>query len=64
MLFRDNNNCMASRSIDYDPSALDAYANDHAGQVYPPDQQCKESFGSEWVLNRVSTKISIINKQN
>ena len=51
---------MTSRSSEYDPSALDAYANDHAGQVYLPDQQCEESFGTGYVLYRVCIQNYII----
>ncbi|WAR29012.1 hypothetical protein MAR_002580, partial [Mya arenaria] len=34
-------NCLATRSANYDTSDLNPYLGDIAGQVYTPDQQCE-----------------------
>ena len=55
--FRNNNNCMTSRSASYNASALDEYANQTAGQIYLPDEQCEIIDGTGSYLCRVSVCI-------
>ena len=45
---------MTSTHTGYNASALDRFANQLAGQIYPPDVQCEEDIGSGSYLCRVS----------
>ena len=45
---------MTSRSPSYNASALDAYADQLAGQIYLPDEQCEIIDGAGSYLCRVS----------
>ena len=44
---------MTSRSASYNASALDAYADQLAGQIYLPDEQCEIIDGAGSYLCRV-----------
>ena len=44
---------MESRSPDYNPAFMDAYADLIAGQIYPPDTQCDAVQGAGSYLCRV-----------
>ncbi|WAQ99292.1 hypothetical protein MAR_023665 [Mya arenaria] len=47
-------NCLATRTANYDTSDLDPYLGDLAGQVYTPDQQCEYLEGEGSYLSRIS----------
>ena len=51
---------MTSRSPNFNASALDEYANQLLGQIYPPDEQCGLIQGDGSYMCRVSTVISEI----
>ncbi|XP_052792301.1 uncharacterized protein LOC128226460 isoform X2 [Mya arenaria] len=53
-LNNDGENCLATRTANYDTSDLDPYLGDLAGQVYTPDQQCEYLMGAGSYLSRIS----------
>ena len=57
-VFSASSNCMTSRSANFNASALDEYANQLLGQIYPPDEQCGLIQGDGSYMCRVSTVIS------
>ena len=55
---------MATRASTYNASALDEYANQLAGQIYTPDEQCEIIDGPGSYFCRVSGRTtSYIQKQ-
>ncbi|XP_052282883.1 streptococcal hemagglutinin-like isoform X2 [Dreissena polymorpha] len=48
----NNNNCLSTRTANYDTSDLDPYLSHLAGQVYPPDTQCQYIQGAGSALYR------------
>ncbi|XP_052785672.1 uncharacterized protein LOC128221214 isoform X1 [Mya arenaria] len=47
-------NCLATRSANYNTSDLNPYLGDLAGQVYTPDQQCEYILGAGSYLSRIT----------
>ncbi|WAR29021.1 hypothetical protein MAR_002589 [Mya arenaria] len=47
-------NCLATRTANYDTSDLNPYLGDLAGQVYTPDQQCEYMLGASSYLSRIA----------